>query len=111
MNEIVRYIVATVLAVGGGYIGYHFVPIEPFGVTGNVLFMAALFGLFAGLFEFTGFFGNVINAFLFTFLVYFLAPGGFVLEWFWGNLGYAVGNVFGQLTRLSFVGKVGARAL
>jgi len=100
MDAVVRYILATVLAVIGGWIGYNFVPIEPFGVAGNVLFIAAVFGLFAGLGRVTGFFGNVVNAFVFTFVVYFVS-GGFVLPWFWGNLGYAVGNVFGQLAALS----------
>ena len=108
MDAVVRYILATVLAVIGGWIGYNFVPIEPFGVAGNVLFIAAVFGLFAGLGRVTGFFGNVVNAFVFTFVVYFV-PGWFVLPWFWGNLGYAVGNVFGQLARLSI--KVGVRSI
>ena len=107
MNGVVRYVVATLLAVVGGYIGYH-MPVEPFGVAGNVLFVAALFGLFSGLLDVTGFFGNVVNAFVFTFVVYFV-PGWFVLPWFWGNLGYAVGNVFGQLARLSI--KVGVRSI
>jgi len=108
MDVVVRYILATALAVIGGWVGYHFVPVEPFGTVGNVLFIAAVFGLFAGLLDFTGFFGNVVNAFVFTFVVYFV-PGWFVLPWFWGNLGYAVGNVFGQLARLSI--KVGVRSI
>ena len=108
MDVVVRYILATALAVIGGWVGYHFVPVEPFGTVGNVLFIAAVFGLFAGLLDFTGFFGNVVNAFVFTFVVYF-APGWWVVPWFWGNLGYAVGNVFGQLARLSI--KVGVRSI
>jgi len=109
MNGIVRYIVATLLAIIGGYIGYHFVPTEPFGVDGNVLFVSALFGLFVGLLEFTGFFGNVVNAFLITMPIYLFSNGGFVVMWFWGNLGYAIGNVFGQLTRVA--GSIRVRSL
>jgi len=101
MDTVVRYILATVLAVIGGWVGYHLVPVEPFGVIGNAMFVAALFGLFAGLGRVTGFFGNVINALLFAFPIYFLAPGGWVVVWVGGNVGYAVGNVFGQLVALS----------
>jgi hypothetical protein len=111
MDAVVRYVVATILAVIGGWVGYSFVPIVPFGVAGNVLFVAALFGLFAGLFGFTGFFGNVVNVFLLTFPIYFLMPGGFVVMWAYGNAGYAVGNVFGQLARLSAEDKIEAKAL
>jgi len=109
MGGIVRYIVATLLAVIGGWVGYSYVPIQPFGVAGNVLFVAALFGLFAGLLDVTGFFGNVVNTFLLTFLVYFLAPGEFTVMWAYGNVGYAIGNVLGQLARLS--ARIEARAL
>jgi hypothetical protein len=77
----------------------------------NSGFVAALFGLFMGLLGFTGFFGNVVNAFLFVFPVYFLAPGGWVVVWVGGNVGYALGNVFGQLARLSATGRIGTRAL
>jgi len=106
MNGVIRYVIATLLATVGGYVGYHFVPIEPFGTAGNVLFVAAIFGLFAGLLELTGFFGNVVNAFLITFPVYFLAPGGFTVVWAYGNIGYAIGNVLGQLARLSVRGTI-----
>jgi len=91
------------------WVGYYFVPVEPFETVGNVLFIAAVFGLFAGLLDFTGFFGNVVNAFLFVFPVYFLAPGGWVVVWVGGNVGYTLGNVFGQLARLSI--KVGVRSI
>ena len=111
MDAVVRYILATALAVVGGWIGYHFVPVEPFGVLVNSGFVAALFGLFMGLLGFTGFFGNVVNAFLFVFPVYFLAPGGWVVVWVGGNLGYALGNVFGQLTSLSATGRIGTMAM
>jgi hypothetical protein len=111
MDAVVRYIVATVLAVVGGYVGYHFVPIEPFGTAGNVLFVATLFGLFAGLVKLTGFFGNVVNAFLLTFPIYFLVPGEFTVVWAYGNVGYAIGNVLGQLARLSVIGIVEVKSL
>jgi len=101
MDSIIRYILATLLAVAGGWIGYYFVPVVPFGVIGNVLFVAALFGLFAGLFRFTGFFGNVINAFLLSFPLWFVLPGSWYVVWVGGNAGYAVGNLFGQLADLS----------
>ena len=101
MDAVVRYVVATLLAVVGGWIGYHFVPVEPFGVLANSGFVAALFGLFAGLGRMTGFFGNVVNALLLVFPIYFLVPGGWVVVWVGGNVGYAVGNVFGQLVALS----------
>ena len=101
MDSIIRYILATLLAVVGGWIGYSFVPVEPFGVVGNVLFVAALFGLFMGLGRVTGFFGNVVNAFLLSFPLWFMLPGNWYVIWVGGNVGYAVGNVFGQLARLS----------
>jgi hypothetical protein len=110
MDVIVRYILATLLATTGGYIGYYFIPLEPFGVAGNVLFVSALFGLIAGLLGFTGFLGNVINVFLLTFPVYWLS-GGFVVVWVYGNAGYAVGNVLGQLARLSAAGRIEAESL
>jgi hypothetical protein len=111
MGGFVRYLVATLMAVLGGYVGYHFVPIEPFGVAGNVLFMSALFGLLMGLFDVTGFFGNIVNTFLITFPVYFLTSGELTVLWAYGNIGYAIGNVLGQLARLSATGSVEARAL
>jgi len=111
MDAVVRYVVATVLAVVGGYVGYHFVPSVPFGVVGNVLFVGALFGLIVGLSRFTGFFGNVVNAFLLSFPLWFLLPGDWFIIWTGGNAGYAVGNVFGQLAVLSTMRKIEAKAL
>ena len=111
MDAVVRYILATVLAVVGGWVGYHFVPIEPFGIIGNELFVAALIGLFMGLGRVTGFFGNVVNAFLLSMPLYFVLPGGWFVVWVGGNVGYALGNVFGQLARLSATGRIGTRAL
>jgi hypothetical protein len=101
MDVVIRYIVATLLAVVAGWIGYYAVPYEPFGAVGNVLFIGALFGLFAGLLRITGFFGNVVNAFLLSFLLWFLLPGEWFVIWVGGNVGYAIGNVFGQLAALS----------
>ena len=101
MDSVIRYVLATLIAVVGGWIGYSFVPVVPFGVIGNELFMAALFGLFAGLFRFTGFFGNVVNAFLLSFPLWFVLPGSWYVVWVGGNVGYAVGNLFGQLAALS----------
>jgi len=111
MDAVVRYILATVLAVIGGYVGYSFVPVEPFGVLANSGFVAALFGLFMGLGRVTGFFGNVVNGFLLSMPLYFVLPNGWIVIWVGGNVGYAVGNVFGQLARLSARGRIGARAL
>jgi len=101
MDSVIRYVLATLIAVVGGWIGYYFVPVEPFGVIGNELFVAALFGLFAGLFRFTGFFGNVVNAFLLSFPLWFVLHGSWYVVWVGGNVGYAVGNLFGQLAALS----------
>jgi len=101
MDSIIRYILATVIAVVGGWIGYSFVPVVPFGVLVNSGFVAALFGLFMGLGRVTGFFGNVVNAFLLSFPLWFMLPGGWIVIWVGGNVGYAVGNVFGQLVALS----------
>jgi len=111
MDVIVRYILATLLALIGGWIGYSFVPIEPFGAVGNVLFMGALFGVVAGVVGFTGFFGNVVNAFLVSFVLWFVLPGQWFVIWTGGNAGYMVGNVLGQLGRLSAVKKIEAKAL
>ena len=111
MDAVVRYVIAAVLAVAGGYVGYHFVPSVPFGAVGNALFVGALFGLFAGLFGFTGFFGNVVNALLLSFPLWFLLPGDWFIIWTGGNVGYAFGNLFGQLARLSAVNKIGVKAL
>ena len=111
MDLVVRYVVATVLAVAGGYVGYHFVSSVPFGVVGNVLFVGALFGLVAGLFGFTGFFGNVVNVFLLSFPLWFLLPGDWFIIWTGGNVGYAFGNLFGQLARLSAMNRIEAEAL
>jgi hypothetical protein len=101
MDAVVRYILATALAVIGGWVGYYFVPVEPFGVLVNSGLVAALFGLFMGLGRVTGFFGNVVNAFLLSMPLYFVLPGGWIVIWVGGNVGYAVGNVFGQLVALS----------
>jgi mannose/fructose/N-acetylgalactosamine-specific phosphotransferase system component IID len=101
MDAVVRYVVATLMAVVGGWVGYHFVSVEPFGVVGNTVFVGALFGLFMGLGRVTGFFGNVVNAFLLSFPLWYVLPGGWFIIWTGGNVGYAVGNVFGQLVALS----------
>jgi hypothetical protein len=111
MDAVVRYIIATMLAVIGGWVGYSFVHIEPFGVIGNTLFVGALFGLFAGLLNVTGFFGNVVNGFLLSFPLWFVLPGEWFVVWIIGNIGYALGNVFGQLTALSARGEIEAKAL
>ena len=111
MDVVVRYVVATLLAVVGGWVGYSFVPSAPFGAVGNALFVGALFGLFAGLFRFTGFFGNVVNVFLLAFPLWHVLPGEWFVVWVGGNAGYAVGNTFGQLARLSAVNKIGVKAL
>jgi hypothetical protein len=111
MDAVVRYVLATVLAVAGGWVGYYVVPYEPFGAVGNVLFVGALFGLFAGLLGITGFFGNVVNAFMLSLPLWFLLPGEWFVIWCAGNAGYAVGNVLGQLARLSAEDKIEAEAL
>ena len=102
MEALVRYIIATTLAFIGGAVGYWFMPTEPFGVLGNALIVGGLFGFVAGLVRLTGFLGNVINVFLLTPLVYFI-DGWAVVPWVWGNMGYAVFNVIGQLTFYSAV--------
>jgi hypothetical protein len=112
VHAVARYIIATVLAVIGGYIGYH-LPHAPLGIAGNELFVAGLFGLATGLAGVTGFLGNAVNALLLTAPLLFL-PGHHVVIahwWFWGNLGYTAGNVLGQLSRLAASGKIEARAL
>jgi len=101
MDAVVRYVVATLVAVVAGWIGYHFVPIKPFGVIGNTLFIGALFGLFMGLGRVVGFLGNVVNAFLLSFPLWYILPGEWFIIWTSGNVGFAVGNVFGQLVALS----------
>jgi hypothetical protein len=111
MEVIFRYVLATLVAVVGGWIGYYLVPYEPFGVVGNVLFISALFGLFAGLLRVTGFFGNVVNAFLLSFPLWFVLPGEWFVVWVGGNAGYSIGNVFGQLARLSAENEVETKAL
>jgi hypothetical protein len=111
MDAVVRYVLATLLAVAGGWVGYYVVPYEPFGAVGNVLFVGALFGLFAGLLGITGFFGNVVNAFMLSLPLWFLLPGEWFVIWCAGNTGYAVGNVFGQLAKLSAEDKIEAEAL
>ena len=111
MDALVRYIVATLLAVAGGWVGYYLVPYEPFGVVGNTLFFGALFGLFMGFVRFTGFLGNVINAFVLSFPLWYILPGEWFVIWVGGNVGYALGNVLGQFAVLSVEEKVEARAL
>jgi len=97
MEALARYMLATVLAFVGGAVGYWLLPDEPFGALGNALLVGGLFGFVAGLMRLTGFLGNVINVFLLTPLVYFIEPGWAVIPWVWGNMGYAVFNVIGQI--------------
>ena len=111
MNAVVRYVVATLLAVVGGWVGYYLVPYEPFGAVGNTLFIGALFGLLAGFVRITGFLGNVVNAFLLSFPLWFILPGEWFIIWTGGNVGYAIGNIVGQLTTLSMENKIEAKAL
>jgi len=111
MDALIRYIVATLLAVAGGWVGYYLVPYEPFGVVGNTLFVGALFGLFMGFARITGFLGNVINAFILSFPLWFVLSGEWFTIWTSGNMGYALGNVLGQLATLSIEEKIEARAL
>jgi len=105
MDWVVRYVVATALALVGGYLGYSFLPYGAFGVVANAAFVAGLFGFLAGLGRVTGFLGNVVNLFLLSPFVYFfdaLAGFGWLsVAWFGGNAGYAVFNVLGQISRLS----------
>jgi mannose/fructose/N-acetylgalactosamine-specific phosphotransferase system component IID len=111
MDAVLRYVVATLVAVAAGWIGYYFVPIEPFGIVGNTLFIGALFGLFMGFVRITGFLGNIINAFLLSFPLWYILPGEWYVIWTCGNVGYALGNVLGQLTTLSIENKIEAKAL
>ena len=111
MDAVVRYVVATLLAVVGGWIGYHIVPYETFGIIGNVLFVGALFGLLMGFARITGFLGNIINAFLLSFPLWFVLNGSWFIIWTGGNVGYAIGNVLGQFARLSAEEKIEAEAL
>jgi len=111
MDAVLRYVVATLLAVIGGWIGYNLVPYEPFGVVGNVMFFGALFGLLMGFARITGFLGNVINAFLLSFPLWYILPGEWFIIWVGGNVGYALGNVLGQFAVLSVEEKVEAKAL
>jgi hypothetical protein len=108
---IVRYILATLLAVAGGYVGYYFVPLEPFGAVGNTLFVSALFGMLFGMLRLTGFFGNVVNVLILSPPLYFTSPGEWFVIWVCGNTGYAVGNVMGQLARLSVANEIEVKAL
>ena len=96
MEALARYIIATVLAFVGGVVGYWLLPTEPFGTFLNVMFVSGLFGFVAGLTRITGFLGNVLNFFLLTPVVYFV-DGWAVAVWAYGNLGYAVFNVVGQI--------------
>jgi mannose/fructose/N-acetylgalactosamine-specific phosphotransferase system component IID len=109
MDAVVRYVLATLIAVVGGWVGYHLVPHEPFGAVGNTVFFGALFGLFMGLVRVTGFFGNVVNAFLLSLPLWFVLPGEWFVVWVGGNVGYAFGNVLGQLALLS--SRIEAKAL
>ena len=111
MDAVVRYILATILAVVAGWIGYYLVPYVPFGAVGNTIFIGALFGLFMGLGRVTGFFGNIVNVFILSFPLWFLLPGEWFVIWVGGNVGYALGNVLGQLTKLSAENKIEAKAL
>jgi mannose/fructose/N-acetylgalactosamine-specific phosphotransferase system component IID len=111
MEVVLRYVLATLLAVVGGWIGYYLVPYETFGVVGNALFVGALFGLFMGLGRVTGFFGNVVNALLLSFPMWFVLPGEWFIIWVGGNAGYALGNLLGQITALSVKNEVEAKAL
>ena len=111
MNAVVRYVVATLLAVVGGWVGYYLVPYEPFGAVGNTLFIGALFGLLTGFARITGFLGNIINAFLTSFLLWFVLPGEWFVIWVGGNVGYAIGNVMGQITMLSIEEEIKAKVL
>ena len=103
MHAAFRYVIATLLAVLGGFIGFHDPLKHVLGLAGSMVLIAGLFGLIAGLARVTGYFGNLVNAFFFTAPLIVL-PGEyavFATMWFWGNLGYAVGNVMGQIARLS----------
>jgi mannose/fructose/N-acetylgalactosamine-specific phosphotransferase system component IID len=111
MDVILRYVVATVVAVVAGWIGYHFVPIEPFGVIGNTLFFGALFGLIMGFARITGFLGNIINASLLSFPLWYILPGEWFVIWVCGNVGYSLGNMFGQLAMLSVNEEIEVTAL
>ena len=111
MDVVVRYVVATLVAVIGGWVGYYLIPYEPFGAVGNTLFVGALFGLFMGFGRVTGFLGNVINAFILSFPLWYILPGEWFIIWTGSNVGYALGNVMGQLTTLSIENKIEADAL
>ena len=111
MDAVVRYVVATLLAVVGGWVGYYLVPFEPFGAVGNTLFIGALFGMFMGFARVTGFLGNMINAIILSFPLWFVLPGEWFVIWVGGNVGYAIGNIVGQLTTLSMENKIEAKAL
>jgi len=103
MEALARYMLATVLAFVGGAVGYWLLPAEPFGALGNALIVGGLFGFITGLVRITGFLGNILNLFLLTPLVYFIEPGWAVVVWAYGNAGYAVFNVVGQIASLSSV--------
>jgi mannose/fructose/N-acetylgalactosamine-specific phosphotransferase system component IID len=111
MEAVLRYVVATLLAVGGGGIGYYLIPYEPFGAVGNTVFVGALFGLFMGFVRITGFLGNIINAFVLSFPLWFVLPGEWYVVWMGGNAGYAIGNIVGQFAVLSVEEKIEAEAL
>jgi mannose/fructose/N-acetylgalactosamine-specific phosphotransferase system component IID len=111
MDAVVRYVIATLLAVAAGWVGYHLVPYEPFGVVGNTLFVGTVFGLFAGFVRITGFLGNVINAFILSFPLWYILPGEWYVVWTGGNVGFAIGNVLGQFAVLSVEEKIEAEAL
>jgi hypothetical protein len=111
MNPVISYIVATLLAVVGGWVGYYLVPFEPFGVVGNTLFVGAVFGVLMGFVRAAGFLGNVINAFIVSFPLWYILPGNWFIIWTGGNAGCAFGNVLGQLVALSVENKIEAKAL
>jgi hypothetical protein len=110
MNALIRYIVATLIAVVAGWVGYH-LTYEPFGAVGNTLFIGAVFGVLMGFIRFTGFLGNIINAFILSFPLWYILPGEWFVIWVGGNVGYTVGNVLGQFTALSVEEKIEAEAL
>jgi hypothetical protein len=114
VHAALRYVIATLLAALGGFIGFHAVPLKhAISLAGSEMLVAGLLGFIAGAARITGFLGNVINTF-FVSPILLLLPGGYAVIaglWFWGNLGYTAGNVLGQFTRLAAEEKIEARAL
>jgi uncharacterized membrane protein (UPF0136 family) len=113
VHAALRYVIATLLAVLGGFIGFHLPLKHEVSLAGSELLVAGLLGFIAGAARTTGFLGNVINAF-FVSPILLLLPGVYAVIagwWFWGNLGYAAGNVLGQIARLASEEKIGVRSL